>query len=155
MMQRTATVLALSLCLSFATHVLADEEAERLVAAMLADTPIIDDLRSLTDGVGGRMTGSPENEAAIQWALQRFADAGVSAMMDISDGLAIDAERMALASGAQIEIDLDRLRELADDGSVFARHGAQAEHVAFCDQLVRERGLLDADTDQLGFEADL
>ena len=57
----------------------ADAEVDRLVGAMLADTPIIADLRSLTDEVGGRVTGSTANEAAIDWALTRFEQAGVTA----------------------------------------------------------------------------
>lgn len=35
-------------------------------AAMLGDTPVIDDLRELTDRIGGRATGSPANEAAVE-----------------------------------------------------------------------------------------
>jgi len=54
-------------------------DVDRLVGAMLGGTPIIDDLRSLTDEVGGRVTGSPANEAAVEWALARFATAGVAA----------------------------------------------------------------------------
>jgi hypothetical protein len=57
----------------------ADDDADRLVAAMLGDTPIIGDLQSLTDEVGGRLTGSPENEAAVEWALERFRQAEVPA----------------------------------------------------------------------------
>jgi thiamine-monophosphate kinase len=38
---------------------------------------------------------------------QRLAVAGASAMMDISDGLIIDAERLAVASDCRIVVDLD------------------------------------------------
>ncbi len=31
-----------------------EDDAARLVAAMLSDTPVIDGLKSLTDGIGGR-----------------------------------------------------------------------------------------------------
>lgn len=59
--------------------VAADEDVDRLVGAMLGDTPIIEDLQSLTDEVGGRITGSPENTAAVEWALDRFRQAEVPA----------------------------------------------------------------------------
>ena len=35
----------------------ADENVDRLVGAMLGDTPIISDLQVLTDNIGGRVTG--------------------------------------------------------------------------------------------------
>lgn len=54
-------------------------ETDRLVAAMLAETPALGDLRELTDTIGGRVTGTPENERAVEWALARFRAAGVSA----------------------------------------------------------------------------
>jgi carboxypeptidase Q len=55
------------------------DAAGRLVAAMLGDTPIVGDLRTLTDQIGGRPTGSPANLRAIDWALERFREAGVDA----------------------------------------------------------------------------
>ena len=54
-------------------------DVDRLVGAMLADTAIISDLQSLTDEMGGRVTGSAANEAAIDWALARFERAAVEA----------------------------------------------------------------------------
>ncbi|MGH7580629.1 MAG: M28 family peptidase [Gemmatimonadales bacterium] len=55
------------------------DPASRLVGAMLGDTPIVRDLQTLTDQIGGRPTGSPANLRAIEWALERFKEAGVEA----------------------------------------------------------------------------
>lgn len=55
------------------------DDVDTLVGAMLGDTPIIDDLMSLTDSIGGRVTGSPSNSAAVVWALERFKEAAVPA----------------------------------------------------------------------------
>ncbi len=52
-------------------------DAERLVAALMGPTPLIEDLRSLTDEIGGRATGSPANERSIEWGLLRFRAIGV------------------------------------------------------------------------------
>ncbi len=57
----------------------AGQDVDRLVASMLGETPILDDLRELTDGIGGRITGSPANARAIDWALAKFKAAGVAA----------------------------------------------------------------------------
>jgi hypothetical protein len=50
-----------------------------LVAALLDDTPLEEDLATLTDEIGGRPTGSEQNLRAVEWALERFAAAGVAA----------------------------------------------------------------------------
>lgn len=55
----------------------AGNDVEALVAAMLGNTPIIDDLRELTDTIGGRPTGSAANEAAVEWAVQTLRGGGV------------------------------------------------------------------------------
>ena len=55
------------------------DDASRLVAALLGDTPMISDLQTLTDRIGGRPTGSAANQRAFDWALERFREAGVEA----------------------------------------------------------------------------
>ncbi|MFP2929214.1 M28 family peptidase [Pyxidicoccus sp. 3LG] len=53
--------------------------ASLLVGAMLGGTPMVEDLRSLVDEVGGRATGSESNRRSVEWALERFRAAGVTA----------------------------------------------------------------------------
>jgi Zn-dependent M28 family amino/carboxypeptidase len=65
--------------LLFTTSAIAQDDAERLVAAMLGDTPLIDDLHELTDTIGGRVTGTDANREAIAWALKKLHQAEVSA----------------------------------------------------------------------------
>ncbi len=52
--------------------------ASSLAGVFLTDTPLIDDLRVLSDEIGGRITGSVANERAIEWAVQRFRHIGLS-----------------------------------------------------------------------------
>jgi len=49
-----------------------DDASRRLVARSLGVTPIFDDLQELCDTIGGRPTGSPAAEKAVQWAARRF-----------------------------------------------------------------------------------
>ncbi len=60
-----------------------------------------------TDSMGRHLTFEPRITEAVFLA-STFGDA-LTAMMDISDGLGIDAGRMARASKVTIEIDADRL----------------------------------------------
>ena len=55
-----------------------EREASLLVAAMLGDSPLERDLQTLTDEIGGRPTGSPANLRAVDWAVARFREAGVT-----------------------------------------------------------------------------
>ena len=56
-----------------------DGDVHRLVASVLGPTPLIDDLRQLTDTIGGRPTGSVANLKSVDWAFARFHEAGVAA----------------------------------------------------------------------------
>jgi hypothetical protein len=78
-----ACVLAVSLVGSFGLSVQAQSsvkagDADRLVAAMLGDTPLEEDLQALLDEIGGRPTGSKANLAAVEWASERFRAARVT-----------------------------------------------------------------------------
>jgi hypothetical protein len=55
----------------------ADDAAVRLVGRALGETPLLADLRQLTDEIGGRPTGSPANERAVEWGVARFRAAGL------------------------------------------------------------------------------
>jgi hypothetical protein len=72
-------------------------EVGRLVAALLGPTPLEDDLRALTDEVGGRPTGSAANARAVEWGIQRFRAAGVEAVAEPFTMPALWLERSATA----------------------------------------------------------
>src|SRR3954453_494724 len=76
--------LILTAILLYSTVVLRPAAAEdtaraRLIAALLGPTPLADDLEALTDRIGGRPTGSEANRRAVDWAIARLSEAGVSA----------------------------------------------------------------------------
>ena len=48
-----------------------------LLDAALADSPLLANLRHLCDGIGGRPTGSPNLERAVDWAVEAFRATGV------------------------------------------------------------------------------
>jgi len=53
------------------------EAAGKLMPLILGDSPMIENLRRLTDEVGGRVTGTPEMAKAVQWGVAAFRAAGV------------------------------------------------------------------------------
>lgn len=73
---RRLSLAFLVFCL--ASRGLADESADRLVAALLGETPIVSDLQALTDEIGGRPTGSDANRQAVEWGVERFRGTGVA-----------------------------------------------------------------------------
>ncbi|NQZ89388.1 MAG: M28 family peptidase [Colwellia sp.] len=63
---------------AYATSIF-NSDVENLIVTMKAPTPIISDLKELTDEIGGRLTGTQANKKAVNWALKKFHAAGVSA----------------------------------------------------------------------------
>ncbi|KFE69158.1 M20/M25/M40 family metallo-hydrolase [Hyalangium minutum] len=107
---RPAPLFQLSalLCLSFlSSPVLAAPPAKedpsradvsRLLASILGDTPLVSDLQSLSDEIGGRATGSPANLRSVEWALARFHEAGVEARKEPFQMPSLWLERAARAT---------------------------------------------------------
>jgi hypothetical protein len=54
--------------------------AQRLAVRAMGATPMLDDLRELCDRIGGRPTGSPACNRAVQWAADKFRAAGMDAV---------------------------------------------------------------------------
>ncbi len=63
---------------SYATSIF-NSDVENLIATMKAPTPIISDLKQLTDEIGSRLTGTQANKTSVNWALNKFHQANVSA----------------------------------------------------------------------------
>jgi carboxypeptidase Q len=53
------------------------QAAPRIIANALGASPLAENLRRLTDGIGGRLTGSPAMAKAVEWAVAGFREAGV------------------------------------------------------------------------------
>ena len=51
--------------------------AAKIIPLIMGPSPLEENLRRLTDEVGGRVTGSPEMAKAVDWAMAAFRAAGV------------------------------------------------------------------------------
>jgi carboxypeptidase Q len=73
-------IFIIIICLFVPSQVVSQtSEVDSLVAAMLKQTPLQEDLRQLCDEIGGRPTGSKANLEAVEWAMKKFKEAGVTA----------------------------------------------------------------------------
>jgi len=77
MIMRNRLALALLLLVSSGCLLAQTDAPHRLAARALGNTPMVDDLRELCDGIGGRPTGSPACSRAIEWAASKFRQIGV------------------------------------------------------------------------------
>jgi carboxypeptidase Q len=53
------------------------EAAAKILPIVMGPSPIEENLRRLTDEIGGRVTGSPEMAKAVEWGVRAFRAAGV------------------------------------------------------------------------------
>jgi len=57
-----------------------DDAQQRIVGRAFGPTPLLADVQELCDRVGGRPTGSPACERAIDWAVAKFKAAGADSV---------------------------------------------------------------------------
>ncbi len=79
--RRSVFFVSLLLCV-FATSVLIaqapkDDPYSRLIAAVLGPSPLEENLRKLTDEIGGRVSGTEANRRGVDWGVAAFRQAGV------------------------------------------------------------------------------
>ncbi len=53
------------------------QAAAKITPIVMGESPLEDNLRRLTDDIGGRVTGSPEMAKAVDWAIAAFRAGGV------------------------------------------------------------------------------
>jgi hypothetical protein len=53
------------------------DDASRLISAVLGPSPLEENLRELTDEIGGRVPGTEGNRRGVQWAVEAFRQTGV------------------------------------------------------------------------------
>jgi len=56
---------------------LCEQVAPKIIENALGESPLAENLRRLTDEIGGRVTGTPEAARAVAWGVAAFRDAGV------------------------------------------------------------------------------
>ena len=62
-----------------ATEASCAEAAAKILPQVMGPSPMVENLRRLTDEIGGRVTGSPEMAKAVDWAVAAFRAAGIDA----------------------------------------------------------------------------
>ncbi|HEU0368637.1 MAG TPA: hypothetical protein VFR42_05480, partial [Candidatus Acidoferrum sp.] len=90
------------------------QAAAKLMPVILGDSPMIENLRKLTDEIGGRVSGTPEMAKAVQWGVAGFRAAGVDVHTEKyklpvmwkegATRLIITAPASAIAGGATLRV---------------------------------------------------
>jgi carboxypeptidase Q len=84
--------------------------APGMMQSALGESPLEENLRQLTDRVGGRVTGSPEAHEAVTWAVEAFRQAGVNDVhvekFTMLHGWSEGATRLEVLSPAQFGVRL-------------------------------------------------
>jgi len=88
---KTLRLMAVAVCLvAVPTGVLAQDRVGRVIAEALKESPLRDNLRQLTDEVGGRVPGTPAMEEALKWGEAALKAAGADS---------VKVERFTIAQG--------------------------------------------------------
>ena len=74
---KTLFFVCIAYVAAFAANPPADNnDVNRIIQAALQPSPIQENLRRLTDEIGGRVPGTPAMQHAVQWGMQAFSAAG-------------------------------------------------------------------------------
>jgi len=76
-LRSTITLACLALLLAAPASTAAQDDLARLLGAILGPSPLEENLRQLTDEIGGRVSGTEANRRAVEWAVDAFRRAGV------------------------------------------------------------------------------
>jgi carboxypeptidase Q len=81
LMKPRSQVILVLLLLSVGTGAASAQStgSSAIIGRALTSSPLADDLRRLTDEIGGRVSGTPAMARAIDWALSAFREAGIAA----------------------------------------------------------------------------
>ena len=74
---------AISICLLFCLNAIASDpvaDENRIIQEALKPSPLEDNLRRLTDEVGGRVPGTPAMQRAVDWGIAAFKAAGADSV---------------------------------------------------------------------------
>jgi carboxypeptidase Q len=75
--QHTVKSFALLLLLAVPAAMADDDDLPLLLGAIMGPSPLEENLRQLTDDIGGRVAGTEANRRAVSWAAEAFRRAGV------------------------------------------------------------------------------
>ncbi|HTT23864.1 MAG TPA: M20/M25/M40 family metallo-hydrolase [Candidatus Sulfotelmatobacter sp.] len=92
---------------SLAANPASDNDAvNKIIQAALQPSPIQENLRRLTDEIGGRVPGTPAMQHAVQWGMQAFSAAGADSVhsegFEIPNSWAEGATEMSATTAHQV-----------------------------------------------------
>src|SRR5215472_16076058 len=150
---RTRTALLLVCILSFPTlaPTSAGDEVDRVIQIALQPSPLADNLRRLTDEIGGRVPGTPAMQHAVQWGMQAFTAAGADSVhsegFEIPNSWSEGATEMSATTSHMVSA------TGVGGGTVLSSFRVRAVSVAWAPALVPVKHVPIADVGQ-GTEAD-
>ncbi len=81
-MKPLSLIILLALCCGLSSTYAQSTQTSQLITAMLADTPLEEDLQHLCDVIGGRESGSEANDAAVEWAFAQMKAASLDVQLE-------------------------------------------------------------------------
>src|ERR1700741_179811 len=139
------------ICYSFAANPPDNSDAQKIIQAALQPSPLADNLRRLTDEVGGRVPGTPGMQHAVQWGMQSFTAAGADSVhsegFEIPNSWSEGATEMLATTAHQVSA------TGVGGGTVLSSFRVRAVSVAWAPALAAVRHVPVADVGQ-GTEAD-